>query len=163
VANYRIWAPWRLAYVTDASKDNQDECIFCAKPAEGDDEENLIVHRGKRCFVILNLFPYTNGHLMVSPYEHTGKLQDLEPATVAEIMGLAQHSMRLLEQVYEPHGFNVGVNQGRIAGAGVEGHIHLHIVPRWGGDTNFMPVIADTRVMPQTLEDSYKALRGGFD
>jgi ATP adenylyltransferase len=162
VANHRIWAPWRLAYVKDASKDNADECIFCTKPAEEDDERNLIVHRGERCFVILNLFPYTNGHLMVAPYEHTGKLQDLDPETVAEMMALAQRSMRRLEQVYEPHGYNVGVNQGRIAGAGFEGHIHLHVVPRWGGDTNFMPVIGDTRVMPQSLEDSFKALKEAF-
>jgi ATP adenylyltransferase len=162
VANHRIWAPWRLAYVKDASKDNEDECIFCTKPAEEDDERNLIVHRSERCFVILNLFPYTNGHLMAAPYEHTGKLQDLDPETVAEMMALAQRSMRRLEQVYEPHGYNVGVNQGRIAGAGFEGHIHLHVVPRWGGDTNFMPVIGDTRVMPQSLEDSFKALKEAF-
>jgi ATP adenylyltransferase len=162
VANYRIWAPWRLEYVKDASKDNEDQCIFCAKPAEGDDEASLIVHRGERCFVILNKFPYTNGHLMVAPYEHSPALQELDPDTVAEMMSLAQAAMRRLEQVYSPHGYNLGVNQGRIAGAGVEGHIHLHVVPRWGGDTNFMPVVGDTRVMPQSLEDSYAALRGGF-
>jgi ATP adenylyltransferase len=162
VANYRIWAPWRLEYVKDASKDNEDQCIFCAKPAEGDDEASLIVHRGERCFVILNKFPYTNGHLMVAPYEHSPALQELDPETVAEMMSLAQAAMRRLEQVYSPHGYNLGVNQGRIAGAGVEGHIHLHVVPRWGGDTNFMPVVGDTRVMPQSLQDSYAALRGGF-
>ena len=163
MANYRIWAPWRLEYVKDAAKDNEDECIFCAKPAAGDDEANLIVHRGERCFVILNLFPYTNGHLMVAPYEHTGQLQDLDAETVAEMMALAQTTMRRLEEVYSPHGFNVGFNQGRVAGAGFENHIHMHVVPRWGGDTNFMPVLADTRVMPQTLQQSYEALRGGFD
>jgi ATP adenylyltransferase len=163
VANYRIWAPWRLEYVKDAAKDNEDECIFCAKPAADDDEANLIVHRGERCFVILNLFPYTNGHLMVAPYEHIAALQDLDPETVAEMMALAQSAMRRLEQVYSPHGYNVGFNQGRIAGAGFENHIHMHVVPRWGGDTNFMPVLADTRVMPQTLQQSYEALRGGFD
>jgi ATP adenylyltransferase len=163
VANYRIWAPWRLEYVKDAAKDNEDECIFCAKPAAGDDEANLIVHRGEHCFVILNLFPYTNGHLMVAPYEHTGELQDLDAETVAEMMALAQTAMRRLEEVYSPHGYNVGFNQGRIAGAGYENHIHMHVVPRWGGDTNFMPVLADTRVMPQTPQQSYEALRGGFD
>jgi len=162
VANQRIWAPWRLAYVSDASKDTEDECIFCAKPAEGDDEANLIVHRGESCFVILNLFPYTNGHLMVAPFTHTGRLQEIEPATIAEMMSLAQRSMNRLEEVYAPHGYNVGFNQGRSAGAGVEHHIHMHVVPRWGGDTNFMPVISDTRVMPQTLEQSYEALRGAF-
>ena len=161
MANFRIWAPWRLAYVKDASKDNEEECIFCAKPAAGDDEANLIVHRGERCFVILNLFPYTNGHLMVAPYEHIGRIQELPAETVAEMMGLAQRAMSRLENVYDPHGYNVGFNQGRVAGAGVEHHIHMHVVPRWGGDTNFMPVIADTKVMPQTLEQSYEALKGG--
>ena len=162
MAKYRIWAPWRLEYVKDAAKENDEECIFCSKPAAGDDEANLIVHRGARCFVILNLFPYTNGHLMVAPYEHTAALQDLDAETVAEMMALAQTAMRRLEEVYSPHGYNVGFNQGRIAGAGFENHIHMHVVPRWGGDTNFMPVLADTRVMPQTPQQSYEALRGGF-
>jgi ATP adenylyltransferase len=162
VANYRIWAPWRFEYVKDAAKDNEEECIFCAKPAEDDDEANLILHRGERCFVILNLFPYTNGHLMVAPYAHIGRIQDLPAETVAEMMSLAQRAMSRLEEVYDPHGYNVGFNQGRVAGAGVEHHIHLHVVPRWGGDTNFMPVIADTKVMPQTLEQSYEALKGAF-
>jgi ATP adenylyltransferase len=162
VANFRIWAPWRLSYVKDASKDSEEECIFCAKPAAEADEENLIVHRGERCFVILNLFPYTNGHLMIAPYEHTGRIQDLPAETVAEMMSLAQTAMDRLEAVYDPHGYNVGFNQGRVAGAGVEHHIHMHVVPRWGGDTNFMPVIADTKVMPQTLEQSYAALKGAF-
>jgi ATP adenylyltransferase len=162
VANQRIWAPWRLAYVKDAAKDDEQECIFCTKPAADDDEANLIVHRGKRCFVILNLFPYTNGHLMVAPFEHVATLPDLDAETVAEIMDLSQQGMRALEDVYAPHGYNVGFNQGRVAGAGVEHHIHMHVVPRWGGDTNFMPVIGDTRVMPQSLEDSYAALRGKF-
>ncbi len=162
MANFRIWAPERFKYVKDASKDIEEECVFCAKQAEEDDEANLIVHRGERSFVILNLYPYTNGHLMVTPYEHIARLQDIEAETTAEMMGLAQLSMARLEQVYEPHGFNVGLNQGRVAGAGVEHHIHLHVVPRWGGDTNFMPVIADTKVMPQTLAQSYEALKGAF-
>jgi ATP adenylyltransferase len=162
VANFRIWAPWRLAYVKDAAKDIEEECIFCAKPTVDDDEATLIVHRGESCFVILNLFPYTNGHLMVAPYEHTARIQDLPAETVAEMMALAQRAMSRLEDVYDPHGYNVGFNQGRVAGAGVEHHIHMHVVPRWGGDTNFMPVIADTKVMPQTLEQSYEALKGAF-
>ena len=163
MANFRIWAPWRLAYVKDASKDSEDECIFCTKPATGDDEANLIVHRGESCFVILNLFPYTNGHLMVAPYEHVAALQELDAETMGELMSLAQRGMTALEASYAPHGYNVGFNQGRVAGAGVEHHIHLHVVPRWGGDTNFMPVIADTKVMPQTLEQSYETLKGSFD
>ena len=160
MANQRIWAPWRLRYVKDANK--SDECVFCTKPELGDDREALIVHRGERCFVILNLFPYTSGHLMVMPFEHLGRLQDIEPVVVAEMMDLAQQAMKRLETVYDPEGFNVGINQGRVAGAGVEGHIHLHVVPRWAGDNNYMPILADTRVMPQSLEESYDALEGGF-
>jgi ATP adenylyltransferase len=163
VANYRIWAPWRLAYVKDAGKDVEEECIFCAAPAGDDDDANLIVHRGERCFVILNKFPYTNGHLMVAPYEHLSTLPEVDAETIAELMGLAQKGMVGLEERYSPHGYNVGFNQGRVAGAGFEHHIHMHVVPRWGGDTNYMPVLADTRVMPQSLEQSYEALRGVFD
>jgi len=162
VATERIWAPWRLAYVKDASKDSGEECIFCAKPRDDDDEANLIVHRGERCFVILNLYPYTNGHLMVAPYEHVGSLPELEAETIGEMMALSQQAIRVLDDTYDPHGYNVGFNQGRVAGAGVEHHIHMHVVPRWGGDTNFMPVLADVRVMPQTLEQTYEALRGAF-
>jgi ATP adenylyltransferase len=163
VANQRIWAPWRLAYVKDASKDIEEECIFCAKPRDGDDEANLIVHRGERCFVILNLFPYTNGHLMIAPYEHAGSIADLDAETLAEMMALSKRAIGVLEDKYEPHGYNVGFNQGRVAGAGVEHHIHMHVVPRWGGDNNFMPVLSDTRVMPQSLEQSFATLKGTFD
>jgi ATP adenylyltransferase len=158
VANHRIWAPWRLAYAKDASKDT--ECIFCAKPAERNDEETFIVHRGELCFVILNTFPYTNGHLMVAPFEHLGRLQDLDADTVAEMMALASRAMAVIEDAYGPEGYNVGFNHGRIAGAGFDSHIHMHVVPRWAGDTNYMPVLADTRVMPQTLEQSFEALKG---
>jgi ATP adenylyltransferase len=163
VATQRIWAPWRLPYVKDASKNSEQECIFCTKPAEDDDEANLIVHRGERSFVILNLFPYTNGHLMIAPYEHLASITDLDTETLTETLELTKRAMRVLEERYDPHGYNVGFNQGRVAGAGIDQHIHMHVVPRWGGDTNFMPVLADTRVMPQTLEQSYEALRGRFD
>jgi ATP adenylyltransferase len=159
----RIWAPWRLEYVKDASKDNESECIFCAGLDAGDDDANLIVRRGERAFVILNKYPYTNGHLMVAPYEHVAELQELDDQTMAEIMSLAQRGIGALEKSYAPHGYNVGFNQGRVAGAGVEHHIHMHVVPRWGGDTNFMPVLGDTRVMNQSLHDSYKTLKEAFD
>jgi ATP adenylyltransferase len=162
VATDRIWAPWRLTYVKDASKGGEQECIFCPAPDAADDRDRLIVHRGDRCFVMLNLYPYTNGHLMIAPFEHISAIQDLEPEITAELMALAQRAIQILEEQYEPHGFNVGFNQGRVAGAGVEHHIHMHVVPRWGGDTNFMPVLADTRVMPQTLEQTYDALHGRF-
>jgi ATP adenylyltransferase len=159
VATDRIWAPWRLEYVKDASKDSDEGCIFCTKPAEDDDERALIAARGERCYVILNRFPYTNGHLMVAPFQHVGRLQELDAETLAEMMALAQRAMNALEAVYGPEGYNVGFNQGRVAGAGFDGHIHLHVVPRWAGDTNYMPVLADVRVMPQSLEESYRALR----
>jgi ATP adenylyltransferase len=162
VANYRIWAPWRLEYVKDAAKDTDEGCIFCTAPAEDDDRGNLIVHRGERCYVILNKFPYTNGHLMVAPYAHLATLPDLDAESVAEMMALAQKAITVLDEVYEPQGYNAGLNQGRIAGAGFADHIHLHVVPRWAGDTNYMPVLADTRVMPQSLEDSYDSLVGKF-
>lgn len=162
MARERLWAPWRLRYVKHASR-SEEECIFCAKPRGQDDAETLIVHRGEHCFVMLNLFPYTNGHLMVSPFSHIGRYQDLPPRTLGEMHSLAQHAMDIVEGVYSPEGFNIGINQGAAAGAGVPGHIHLHLVPRWGGDTNFMPVIGDVRVMPQSLEESYELIRGGFD
>jgi ATP adenylyltransferase len=162
VANYRIWAPWRLPYVKDASKDTDEGCIFCTAPAENDDRRTLIVHRGDRCFVILNKFPYTNGHLMVAPYEHLATLPDLNSETLTEMMALAQRAIVVLDDAYAPQGYNAGLNQGRIAGAGFADHIHLHVVPRWAGDTNYMPVVADTRVMPQSLADSYDALEGKF-
>ena len=155
----QLWAPWRLEYVGRA--DEQDGCLFC-RAAEGDDEEGLIVHRGREAFVLVNRFPYASGHLMVAPYEHIGRIQELPAETVAEMMGLAQRAMSRLEDVYDPHGYNVGFNQGRVAGAGVEHHIHMHVVPRWGGDTNFMPVLGDTRVMNQTLRDSFETLKEAF-
>jgi ATP adenylyltransferase len=136
--------------------------VLCAALNAGDDQASLIVHRGEHCFVILNKYPYTNGHLMVAPYEHVDALQALDKATVGEMMELAQRGMKALESTYAPHGYNVGFNQGRVAGAGVEHHIHMHVVPRWGGDTNFMPVLADTRVMNQTLADSYATVREAF-
>ena len=120
------------------------------------------MHRGELCFVMLNLFPYTNGHVMVAPFEHLARIQDLDAETITEMMALTQRSMEAIDEAYSPHGYNVGFNQGRVAGAGVEHHIHLHVVPRWGGDTNFMPVLGDTRVMNQSLADSYAALRERF-
>jgi ATP adenylyltransferase len=162
VANQRIWAPWRLAYVKSAAKDDEQGCIFCLEPQSGNDAESLIVHRGERCFVMLNLFPYTNGHVMVAPFEHLARIHDLDAETIAEMMALVRRAMEAIDDAYSPHGYNVGFNQGRVAGAGVEHHIHVHVVPRWGGDTNFMPVLGDTMVMNQTLADSYDVLRERF-
>ncbi len=160
MASDRIWAPWRLDYIKG---DKTDDCILCSLPAGGDDRSNLIVHRGDRCFVILNAYPYTNGHVMVAPFEHTARLDELDSAAAAEMMHLAQRSVRALERAYGPEGYNVGANLGAVAGAGVEDHVHLHVVPRWKGDTNFMPVLADVRVLPQRLEDSWTDLRAAFE
>ena len=153
----RLWAPWRLTYVKSAA-DEAPACIFCAKP-EDDDRTSLIIHRGPTCFVLLNLYPYTNGHLMVAPYRHIGTPGALDAEERAELWELFDHSLRALESAYRPHGANAGVNLGRAAGAGVEGHLHLHVVPRWNGDTNFIPVLADVRVMAQHLDDTWETLR----
>lgn len=162
MANYRIWAPWRLAYVKDAAKDSDDECIFCAKPAQQDDESNLIVHRGERCFVLLNLFPYTNGHLMIAPYAHVASLAEAAPEALQEMILLARRAEASLREIYRPHGFNVGMNLGECAGAGIAGHIHLHVLPRWTGDANFMTTVGETRVMPEDLAETYRKLAAAF-
>jgi ATP adenylyltransferase len=159
LAEHRLWAPWRLEYI---KSDKSGDCIFCEKLAAGDDERSLIVHRGERCFVILNAYPYNNGHVMVAPYEHTAELESLDPDTSSELMALAQRSLRALARAYGPDGYNLGINLGAVAGAGVEDHVHLHVVPRWKGDTNFMSVLGDTRVLPESLEDSYRNLRAAF-
>jgi ATP adenylyltransferase len=159
MAEQRLWAPWRLEYIKG---EKTGECIFCTKPALGDDAEALIPHRGERCYVILNAFPYNNGHLMVAPYQHGGELEEVDDDTSLELMQLTRRSMQALGTTYAPEGYNVGLNQGTIAGAGVADHVHFHIVPRWGGDTNYMPVIGDTRVLPQSLSDSYQAVRDAF-
>jgi ATP adenylyltransferase len=138
------------------------ECIFCTKPELGDDESAYIVHRGEHCFVILNAYPYNNGHVMVAPYAHEPSIEGLEEPALLELMTLAKRSLGILRDEYAPEGFNLGINQGKVAGAGMENHVHLHVVPRWGADTNFMPVIGDTRVLPQALSDSWKALSPRF-
>ena len=158
MATQRLWAPWRLEYI---KSDKTGECIFCTKPPL-DDDASLIPFRGDRCFVILNAFPYNNGHLMVAPYDHIADLQGLDPSTANELMSLTQRSLRALDRAYRPDGYNAGLNLGTIAGAGMADHVHLHVVPRWEGDTNFMPVIADTRVMPERLADSYRTVRDAF-
>ena len=155
MAEQRLWAPWRLDYIKG---EKPDECIFCSKPADGDDRASLILARGERCFVMLNAYPYNNGHLMVAPYEHEPSLEPLDEPTLLELMQLTRRSLGALREAYSPEGFNIGVNQGKVAGAGVEDHVHQHVVPRWGGDTNFMPVLGDTRVLPQSLDDSWATL-----
>jgi ATP adenylyltransferase len=134
-------------------------CIFCAKTAESNDEENLILYRGERAFVLLNLYPYNSGHLMVAPYLHTGDLAGLPADVGAEVLSLTQRAVAALTAEYRPDGFNIGMNLGKIAGAGIPDHLHVHVVPRWGGDTNFMPVTAETKVLPETLDQTYRRLR----
>lgn len=156
----QLWAPWRMPYITD--KEPQPGCLFCNKAADDDDEANYVVHRSTECFVMLNLYPYNSGHLMVIPYQHVGDLQQVHPHVGAEIFVVAQLATGALQDVMEPDGFNFGINQGRVSGAGVADHIHLHIVPRWNGDTNFMPVLADTKVMPELLCATANKLRDLF-
>jgi ATP adenylyltransferase len=150
-----LWAPWRIEYVT-APKD--DECLFCTAPGRGDDAAAGIVERGDSCFTILNAFPYASGHVMVAPLRHVAGLDELREEELTEIMRFAQRAVAGLREVMSPHGFNVGLNLGAVAGAGIAAHLHLHVVPRWEGDTNFMPVLADTRVVSQALEDTRAAL-----
>jgi ATP adenylyltransferase len=147
----QLWAPWRLEYVSSADED--EGCVFC-RALEGDDEERLVVRRGERAFVLLNRFPYSSGHLMVAPERHVGDFGALEPDEVAEIHTLAARGIDALTDTYHPDGFNLGWNLGRVAGAGVVDHVHLHVVPRWSGDTNFMPVLADVKVIPEHLAET---------
>jgi ATP adenylyltransferase len=155
----RLWSPWRYRYVSTATED--DRCIFCHKP-EGDDRENLIVYRGELCFVLLNLYPYTSGHLMVAPYAHIATLAEAEEATAAEVMSLTRRAQACLAGTYRAPGFNIGMNIGSCAGAGVAGHIHMHVLPRWPGDANFMTTVGETRVLPEDLETTRQRLAAAF-
>lgn len=154
---HNLWAPWRMAFI-EPKIPPKSGCIFCTQPAEHHDPEHHILHRGERCFMMLNLYPYNNGHLMIAPYEHVGSLEQLDPTTLGELMAQAQLALRALGTTMHPDGFNMGINQGKAAGAGFADHIHYHIVPRWHGDTNFMPVLADTKVIPEHLDLIYQKL-----
>jgi len=156
----RLWAPWRFAYVEDPSTGSpQGDCIFVDLPARNDDRENLLLYRGHKAFVLLNAFPYTNGHLMIAPYKHTELIGDLDDAELLEVNQLLVKSVRWITKAYKPEGFNIGINLGRAGGAGIPTHIHWHVVPRWHGDTNFMTTVGDVRVLPQSLGDSYDRLK----
>jgi ATP adenylyltransferase len=155
----QLWAPWRLAYIESGA--DAPGCIFCEKPARGD-EEGLIVRRGEHAYVIMNLYPYANGHVMVAPYRHVREPSELETAERLEVWALWEQAFAALRTAFAPHGFNSGVNTGRVAGAGIEDHLHLHVVPRWNGDTNFMPVMADVRVMPEHVERTAQKLRAAW-
>lgn len=158
-----LWTPWRYAYITSAAKagTGPDACVFCELP-KLPDQEAKIVYRGKHCFVILNSFPYTSGHVMVVPFAHLDELQKLPEAAAQEMMALSQKMERVLRQVYSPDGINLGMNIGRAAGAGIAGHVHMHVLPRWVGDTNFMTVTGESRVLPETLEEAWKKIKGAL-
>ena len=155
-----LYSPWRLQYIL-ANKEKG--CIFCLKPNENDDEKHLILHRSKLGFVIMNIFPYNNGHLMVVPFRHTNDMNALTDEEKLELMDLLIVSQRALSEIMAPHGFNIGMNLGQVAGAGVKDHLHFHIVPRWNGDTNFMPVLGETKVISEGLEQTYRKLKPIFE
>ena len=157
-----LWAPWRMEFIEG---EKPEGCIFCRFPAEEGEEadrRNLIVHRTPLSFVILNRFPYNNGHVMVVPRAHVARLEDLAPADFADLQEALRRTTSVVRAAYRPEGMNVGMNLGKVAGAGIADHLHWHVVPRWGGDTNFMPVLADTKVMIETLDASWARIRAGF-
>lgn len=154
-----LWTPWRYAYISTAGK--IEGCVFCELPKEND-EEALIVHRARHCFVILNAFPYTSGHVMVVPHAHLDRLEKLPKEAAHEMIELSQKMERVLREVYQPDGINLGMNIGAAAGAGVAGHIHMHVLPRWIADSNFMTTVGETRVLPEDLKTTWKRLREGF-
>ncbi len=151
-----LWAPWRIKYILGKKEKG---CIFCKAVKSKQDKKNLIIERLKYCFVILNKYPYNNGHLMIVPYKHTGNIEDLDDNTLLEMMKTAQKYVKKMKKKMKTDGFNIGINIGRIAGAGIEEHIHMHIVPRWAGDNNFMPVIGNTKVISESFESVYNKLK----
>ena len=155
----QIWAPWRIEYI---QMEKPEGCILCDKPKQKDDVANYILYRAEKNFVILNSYPYNPGHLMIAPYRHVANLEELTDEERCEHFEMVSRSVKILREVFNPAGFNIGMNLGKIAGAGIDDHIHTHIVPRWQGDTNFMPVIADLRVVPEALAETYEKLKGRF-
>lgn len=150
-----LWAPWRMAYVERARPSG---CLFCETPCTGDDEKDLLLYRGKSVFILMNLYPYNPGHLMIAPYRHLDDLGKLSLDEQVELIQETARSTRLLREAMNPDGFNLGINQGKVAGAGIEDHLHLHVVPRWNGDTNFMPIVGGTKVISEHLTATYQKL-----
>jgi ATP adenylyltransferase len=155
-----LWTPWRSAYMQ--GKKEKSRCIFCDALASSDDEENLVVYRGKSTFVMLNRYPYTSGHLMIAPHVHVSRLAQISEETANEMMKLTRRAEEIIEAVYQPDGLNLGMNLGHAAGAGIEEHIHMHVLPRWLGDANFMTSVSNTRVIPESLQETYAKLKTGF-
>lgn len=156
-----LWAPWRIEYIENAAK--TEGCIFCEKLREEKDQENLLVYRGDTAFVMMNRYPYNNGHLMIVPYQHTPEFSNLTEKEKLELCNLLEKSQAVLRDVMRPQGFNIGMNIGRLAGAGIVDHLHFHIVPRWGGDTNFMPILGHTKVISEALEETWAHLKERFE
>jgi len=156
----RLWSQWRMSFILS---EREAGCIFCEKAKENRDEENFILRRGQYNFIILNLYPYNSGHLMVVPYAHVPTTTDLDNNTLLEMMTLTNFSLKLLDTAFHPHGYNLGFNVGRAGGAGIIEHVHLHIVPRWEGDTNFMPVLAETRVITEMVEKTFRKLKEALE
>lgn len=158
----QLWAPWRMTYIAGEEESVGQGCIFCLRDCAAEDGARQILFRGEHAVVMMNRYPYTNGHLMIAPFRHTAELAELSPDEVLEMYQLTSMAQRILKETMQPQGFNLGMNLGRAAGAGVEDHLHLHLVPRWLGDTNFMPVFDEVRVIPQHLEATYVLLRRHF-
>lgn len=163
----RLWSPWRSQYIASfkesKSESEIEQCFFCdAVSLDTVSEESLVVHIDINTFVIMNKYPYNNGHLLIAPKRHIGDITELSEIELFEIMKLQVVAVKVLEEIYRPHGFNIGANLGRAAGAGVPGHIHYHVLPRWNGDTNFMPIISDTKILSQSLPDSFQLIADGF-
>ncbi len=156
-----LWTPWRSTYIKE--KRPEGHCVFCAAAASDDEEETLLIYRGQLCFVLLNRYPYTTGHLMIAPYQHASRIGQTTEETTREMMQLARRAERVLEDMYHPDGLNMGLNLGEAAGAGIEQHIHLHVLPRWKGDANFMTTVGHARIMPETLDDTYAKVRPAFE
>ncbi len=161
----RLWSPWRYEYIASGgvADSESDGCVFCKVKAEPDkDDTNFVVHRGSHNFIVLNIFPYVSGHLLIVPYEHVGELDAATKDTTDELMDLTKRCQTALREIYQPAGFNIGMNLGKSAGAGIVDHIHIHILPRWTGDTNFMTTVSNTRVIPEDLATTYRKLREKF-
>ncbi len=154
-----LWAPWRMGYVT---AEQPEGCIFCTKPAAGDDDANQILYRGDLVFIMLNTFPYNSGHLLVAPFRHLADPLDMSPQEAGELLHGVRIAVETLRDTLQPEGFNIGINVGQVAGAGYADHVHMHVVPRWAGDTNFMAITADTRVVPEALADTFRRLKGAL-
>ena len=154
----QLWAPWRLNYIASARKKETSGCLFCQKGKQSPSPRNLVVRKNAHCFSMLNKYPYNNGHLLIAPYRHLAHLDALTSDELLDMFLLANQAIQTMERKLSPHGYNIGINMGRVAGAGIPGHIHLHLVPRWSGDTNFMPTIAGVKVISQSLESAHRLL-----